>query len=76
MAVQRNSEKRTATILVDNGVSDSGKQITKSISFSNINPSAAPAALFAALEALGSLMQPAIVRYEVTDKDVLVDHAE
>lgn len=73
MAIIRTSQKRTASILVDNGVSSSGKELTKAVSYSNINPAATPAQVLAAMQALGSLMNDTVRNYIVTDKDLIVE---
>ena len=75
MATVRSNEKRTAAIVVANGVSSSGAELTKSISFSGVNGAAEPAALLDALQAFASLMDKTVYNYVVTDKDVLVDDA-
>ena len=73
MAVNRNSQKRTATISVENGTSSSGAAVTKSISYSGINAECSNENMLACLEALAGLMDRTVVNYIVTDKDVLVE---
>lgn len=73
MAIVANPEKRSAVIVVDNGVSSSGKALTKNITFSGVNPDATPAQIMTCLQAIAGLMDHTVVAFYVNDKEAIVE---